>query len=79
MESQAGDKVLEKAIQPKFPPPPPTQPLWADLTDYKRKKDKKNQYVAKGGKGPLAKEIEPQRGAKQAKVTQTLADRRGDS
>ena len=79
MESQAGDKVLEKAIQAKLPPPPPTQPLQADLTDYKRKKDKKNQYVEKWGKGPLAKEIEPQRGAKQAKVTQTLADRRGDS
>ena len=51
--------MLKKAIQVKLPPPPPTQPLGADLTDYKRKKDKKNQYVAKGGKGPLAKEIEP--------------------
>ena len=32
-----------------------------------------------GGKGPLSKEVEPQKGAKQARVTQTLVDKRGDS
>ena len=31
------------------------------------------------GKGPLSKEAEPPKGAKQPKVTLTLGDKRGDS
>ena len=31
------------------------------------------------GKGPLSKEAKPPKGAKQPKVTLTLADKRGDS
>ena len=79
MESQAGNKVPEKVTQAKLPPPLPTQPLGADPANHKRKRDQKSQDVVEGGKGPLAKETEPQKGAKQAKVTQTLADKKGDS
>ena len=32
-----------------------------------------------GGKGPFPKEVELQRGGKQAKVAQTLADKRAES
>ena len=41
--------------------------------------DKKGHEIVEGGKGPLSKEDKPQKGAKQARVTQTLVDRRGDS
>ena len=39
MESEAGDKVLEKATQAKLPPLSPTQPLRADPADHKRERD----------------------------------------
>ena len=39
MESQVGDKVLEKATQAKLPPPSPTQPLRANLANHKRERD----------------------------------------
>ena len=41
--------------------------------------DKKGHEIVEGGKGPLSKEDKPQKGAKQARVTQTLVDKRGDS
>ena len=79
MESHTGDKMPEKATQAKLPLPPPTQPLQADPADHKRKRGQKSQDVVEGGKGPLAKETEPKKGAKQAKVAQTLVNKRGDS
>ena len=69
----------EKTIHAKLPPPLPTQPLRSDPTDHKRKGDQKGHKVVEGGKGPLSKEAELQKGAKQARLTQTLVDRRGDS
>ena len=69
MESQAGGKALEKTTQAKLLPPSPTQPFWPDLTDHKRKKDQKGQEMVEGGKGSLSKEVEAQKGVKQAKVT----------
>ena len=44
----------------------------------KRKRDQRSQEVVEGGKGHFPKEAELQKGAKQAKVAQTLADKRGD-
>ena len=35
--------------------------------------------MVEGGKGHFPKEAELQKGAKQAKVAQTLADKRGDT
>ena len=35
--------------------------------------------MVEGGKGSLSKEVEAQKGVKQAKVTQILVDKRGDS
>lgn len=79
MESQAGGKVPEKTTQAKLPPPPPTQPLHPDPVDCKRKRDKKSHDVVEGGKGPLSKEVETKKKAKQTRVTQTLVDRKCDS
>ena len=64
MESTSRSKVPEKNAQAKLPPPPPTQPLWVDPADHKRKKDQRSQYLGKGGKGPLPKDTELQKGAK---------------
>ena len=44
----------------------------------KRKRDQRSQEVVEGGKSPFPKEAKLQKGAKQAKVAQTLADKRGD-
>ena len=37
--------------------------------------DKKGHEIVEGGKGPLSKEDKPQKGAKQARVTQILVDK----
>ena len=59
MESTLGSKALEKNVQSKLPPPPPTQPLRVDLAGHKRKRDQRNQDLGEGGKGPLPKDVEP--------------------
>lgn len=74
MESSAGGKALEKPTQAKLPPPPLTQ-----LADHKRKSDQKGHEAVEGGKGPLSKEAKHSKVAKQPKVTQTLANKRGES
>ena len=79
IESSVGGNALEEATQAKLLPPPSTQPLRLDPTDHKRKRDQKDPKVVEGGKSPLSKEVEPQKGAKQARVRQTLVDKRSDS
>lgn len=79
MEFQSGSKAPEKTTQAKLPPPLPTQSLRADLASHKRKRDQRSQEVVEGEKGPFPKEAELQKGAKQDRVVQTLADKRGDT
>jgi len=60
--------VLEKTTQAKLPPSPSSLPPQPDLADHKRKMDQKGPEAVEGGTGPFPKEVELQRGAKQAKV-----------
>ena len=78
MESTSRSKAPEKNAQAKLPPPrpPPTQPLRVDPANHKRKRDQRNQDLGEGGKGPFPKDVEPQKGAKQARATQNLANKR---
>ena len=79
MESQSGNKAPKKTSQAKLPPPLPSLPPRIDPADLKRKRDQRGSGVVEGGKGPFSKKAEHQRGGKQAKVTQTLADKRAES
>lgn len=63
----------------KLPPPPSSLPPRPDLVDRKRKRDQRGPEVVEEGKGPFPKEAELQRGAKQAKVAQTLVDKKAES
>ena len=74
MESSTRGKAPEKPSQAKLPPPAPIQ-----LVDHKRKRDQRGQEVVEGGKGPQTKETVHPKGAKQPRVTQTQADKRGES
>ena len=47
--------------------------------DHKRKNDQKGPKVMEGRKGPFPKEAKVQKGTKQTKVAQTLADKRTKS
>ena len=79
MESQSGSKAPEKTTLAKLPPLPSSLPPRLDPTDLKRKRDQKGPETMEGGKGPLPKETELQRGAKQVEVAQTLAKKRTKS
>ena len=76
-----GGNAPKKTTRAKLPPlpPPSIQPLRPDFTNHKKKKDKNDHEVVEGRKGLLSKEAEPQKGAKQARITQTLVDKRSDS
>ena len=74
MESSVGCKAPEKPSQAKLPPLPPIQPA-----NHKRKREQRGQEVVEGGKGPQTKKTVTPKGAKQPKVTQTQADKRGES
>ena len=74
MESSVGGKAPEKLAQAKLPPPPPIQ-----LADHKQKRDQRGQDVVEGGNDPQTKEIVPPKGPKQPRVTQTQANKRGES
>ena len=50
LESRLRKDVPTKAPQIKLPTPPPTQPLWTNLADLKRKREDKGKEVIKGGK-----------------------------
>ena len=71
--------ALEKTTQVQLPPPPSSLPPRPDLVDHKRKRDQRGPKVVERRNGPLPKEAEHQRGGKQAKVAQTLADKRAES
>ena len=79
MESTLGGKEPEKNAQAKLRPPLPTQPPRVDPVDHKRKRDQRNQDLGEGGKGPLPKDAEPQKGAKQTRMTQNLTDKRAET
>ena len=79
MESQSGNKAPNKTSQAKLPPPLPSLPPRIDLADLKRKRDQRGSGVTEGGKGLLSTKAEHQKGGKQAKVTQTLANKRAES
>lgn len=68
--------MLERVAQNKPPTPPSTQGQCPDLTDHKRKREQKGKEVMEGGKDHLSKDVEPQKRAKQARVTQTVAKKR---
>ena len=69
IESQSRSKASEKTTPAKLPPPLSSLPPRLNLADHKRKRDQRGPKVVEGGgKGPLSKEAELQRGAKQAKV-----------
>ena len=74
MESSTGGKAPEKPSQAKLPPPAPIQ-----LADHKRKRDQRGQEIVEGGNGPQTAEIVHPKGTKQPRVTQTQADKRGES
>ena len=47
--------------------------------DLKRKREQKSQDMEEGGKGPLPKDAELQKGAKQARIAQNLANKRAET
>ena len=74
-----GSKVPKKTTLAQLPPSLSAQPPQSDPADHKRKRDQKGQEATEGGKGPLPKEVEAQRGAKLAKTGLTLADKRAEA
>ena len=77
MESQAGGKALEVAGQvthPTLPTPHNPQP---EPADKKRKLEQKGKVVMEEVRGAPPIENEPQRGAKEAKTTQTRSSSDG--
>ena len=77
MESQAGGKALEVASQVKHPTLPTPHNPQPEPADKKRKLKQKGKDVMEKGRGAPPKENEPQRGAKEAKTTQTRSSSDG--
>ena len=84
-----GDSFILKAMglqrKPKLATLPSTQVSQTDLVDNKRKRDQEGKEVMEERKNLPLKEVEAQRGGKQARVMQTrssnegaIIDRRGD-
>ena len=71
LKSQPKGNMPGKATQTRLPTPPPIQPLRSDPANHKRKREQKGKEAVEVGKTHPSQEVEPQRGAKQARGMQT--------
>ena len=78
LESQLGRDAPRKAPQTMLSTPPPTQPFWTDPADHIMKREEKGKKVVEVRKNKPPQEIEPQKGAKKHRVTQTRSAIEGE-
>ena len=79
LKSQPEGNSPRKVAQTRLTTPPPTQPFRPEPANLKRKREQKGKEVVEGGKTHPSQDDEAQKGAKQARVGQTRADKRSDS